>query len=124
MIATDIAPPNSLLLIMDRSVGRPPESMAGEIIASTSTCVAIGTRSEHDGTTHVTLDDGPTTFVAGTPCFDGVLETPSRRLSVCSVTDQVVLENDVMTERTWIRVWVDDLTEPSEIRIIVSAFEE
>jgi hypothetical protein len=124
MTATDIAPPNSLLLIMDRSIGRPPESMAGEIVASTSTCVAIGTRSEPDGTTHVTLDDGHGTFAVGIPCFDGVLETPSRRLAVCSVIDDVVLEANVMTERTWIRVRVDDLTEPSEIYIFVSAFEE
>jgi|ERR1043166_6206130 hypothetical protein len=123
MAVTDIAPPNSLLLIMDRSIGQPPESMAGEIAASTSTCVAIGTRSEHDGTTHVTLDDGHRTFAVGTPCFDGVLETPSRRLAVCSVIEEVFLEADVMTERTRVRVSVNDPTEPREVYIIISAFE-
>lgn len=29
MLTTDIAPPNSLILIMDRSIGEIPESMAG-----------------------------------------------------------------------------------------------
>lgn len=38
----DIAPPSSLLLIMDRSVGQVPESMAGGLVAFTPTCVAFG----------------------------------------------------------------------------------
>jgi hypothetical protein len=121
MLAADIAPPNSLLLIMDRSVGQIPESMAGRLIAFTPTCVAIGTLSEHDGTTRVTLDESSGRPAQSTPTFDGVLETPGRKLSVCSVLHEVVLDLAVATERTRIRVWVNDDAEPSEIHILASS---
>jgi hypothetical protein len=119
MITADIAPPNSLLLIMDRSVGQVPDSMAEGLVASTATCVAIGTLSEHDGITHVTLDDTSESSDSA-PTFDGVLDTPDRKLAVCSVLDEVVLEIAVATERTRIRIWTNDPAEPSEIQILAS----
>jgi len=123
MLDADIAPPNSVLLIMDRSVGQIPDGMAGALVASTPTCVAIGTLSEHDGTTHVTLDDASGSSNS-TPTFDGVLDTPGRRLAVCSVLDEVVLEIAVATERTRIRIWANDQAEPNEIQILASASDE
>lgn len=120
-LTADIAPPNSLLLIMDRSVGRIPESMAGGPVAHTRSCVAIGTRSGQDGTTHVTLECGSRHAARETPVFDGVLHTPDRRVAVCSVLDDVILEVEVATDRTRVLILANDYTEPDEIRILVSA---
>jgi len=121
MPTVDVAPPNSVLLIMDRSVGQVPESMEGSLIAATPTCVAIGTLSEHDGTTHVTLDSSPPPSEQGTPVFVAVLDTPGRHVAVCSVFDEAVLEVEVETERTRVLIWANDQAEPSEIRITVLA---
>jgi hypothetical protein len=121
MPIADIAPPNSLLLIMDRSVGQIPESMAGGLVAFTATCAAIGTLSEHDGSTRVILDDGSGPPAHGTLVFDGVLDTPGLKLAVCSVLDEVVLELAVAAERTRVRIWANDQAEPSEIYILASA---
>jgi hypothetical protein len=121
MLTTDIAPPNSLLLIMDRSIGEIPERMAGGLIALTPTCVAIGTLSEHDGSTRVILDDGSGPPAHGSPMFDGVMDTPGRKVAVCSVLDEVVLELAVAGERTRVRIWANDQVEPSEIYILASA---
>ena len=121
MKVADIAPPNSLLLIMDRSAGEVPETLAGHLVAATGTCIAIGTLSEHDGTTRVTLDGDANPAPHDTPVFDGLLETPGLELAVCTVLDDVVLAATVPTQRTWVRVWANDQTEPSEIRILHSA---
>lgn len=121
MLTANIAPPNSLLLVMDRTVGRVPDSMQGRDIAFTPTCIAIGTLSEHDGSTHVMLGDNSEPLARTAPIFDGVLDTPGRKLAVCSVLDEVILEIDVAAERTRVRVWSNDQAEPSEICILVSA---
>jgi hypothetical protein len=121
MLTAEVAPPNSVLLIMDRSVGQIPESMSRGLVAATPTCIAIGTLSEHDGATRVTLDGDFEPEAQGNPVFDGVLDTPSRKLAVCSVFDDVVLEVVVATERTRVRIWVNDQVEPSAVSIVVSA---
>jgi hypothetical protein len=120
MLTADVAPPSSLLLVMDRSVGRIPENMDEGIVASTSTCVAIGTLSSLDGSTHVTLDNGSEPSGFGSPVFDGVLGTPDKKLAVCSVLDEVILEIEVAAEQARVRIWASDRVEPSEIYILVS----
>jgi len=52
----DVATSNSLVLIMDRSIGEIPESFGGSLVASTSSCIAVGTLAEHDGTTRILLN--------------------------------------------------------------------
>ena len=121
MISAEISPPNSLVLVMDPSVGQIPDSMSGSLVASTSTCIAIGTLSEHDGVTHVSLSDRPDVAPDGSPTFDGVLETPDNRAAVCSVLDEVILEMKVPTGRTRVRIWANDPMEPSEIHIVVTS---
>ena len=83
MPTTTLAPPNSLLLVMDHTAGQIPESMRGSAIAFTSTCIAIGTLSETAGSTRVALDNASSAQPNGTIAFDGVLDTPSRTLAAC-----------------------------------------
>jgi hypothetical protein len=118
MPTAEIAPPNSLILVMDRAGGEIPDSMAGSLVASTPTCIAVGTLSEHDGTTRVSLDKTSVPQSGCTLVFDGVLYTPSRELVVCSVLDEIILNCAVAAERTRIQVWANDRVEPSEIFIL------
>ena len=119
-LAVTLAPRNSLILVMDRAVGVIPESMAGRLVAATLTCIAVGTKSEHDGETSILLSDEATPSGGGfSPRFDGVLKTPSRRLSVCSVLDEVLLEMSVPSDEAHVQVWTKDATEPDNIAIVV-----
>jgi hypothetical protein len=93
-------------------------------VAATATCIAIGTLSEHDGTTRVTLGGDANNAPHDTPVFDGLLETPGLELAVCTVLNDVVLAATVPTQRTWVRIWANDRTEPSEIHIMHSAADE
>jgi len=126
MIAIDVAPPNSLLLIMDPSVGEIPESMSGALVAANATCIAIGTLSAQDGSTQVfvgRLDEDEGT---GTQCqivFDGVLATPQKRIVVASVMEDIFFETQVSGTHTRVRIRANDSSEPNEIRIVLATVD-
>ena len=118
--STDIAPNNSLVLIMDRSVGVVPKTLGGGLVAATSSCVAVGTREEHEGEILISIsDEGVPSGSVSTQVFDGMIETPSRALSVCSVLDDVFLEIRVAALETHVQVWANDLTEPDVLEVVV-----
>jgi hypothetical protein len=118
-LVASFAPPNSLVLVMDRSVGRVPDAMDGGLVAATPSCVAVGTLSEHDGVTQFTLGDEPVQIANDELVFDGTLDTPGLKLGVCSVLNDVILEMPVDHPRTRVQVWANDPAEPNDIRILV-----
>ena len=119
-----IAPRNSLILVMDQSVGEIPGSMNKALVAATPSCIAVGTLSEHDGDTLISLSDEPTTLEAGLSLvFDGTLQTPTRKLSLCSVLDETLITSDVPGETTRVQVWANDDSEPDLIHVLVTERE-
>lgn len=115
-----LAPKNSLILVMDQSVGEVPESMSNALVAATPSCIAVGTLSEYDGETQVSLSDESSPDKLGLSLvFDGVLETPTRKLSVCSVLDETLVTLDVPTEASRVQIWANDDKEPNEIDVVV-----
>ena len=116
-----LAPRNSLILVMDQSVGEIPESMNKALVAATPSCIAVGTLSEHDGETLISLsDEASPGKVDLSLVFDGVLETPARKLSLCSVLDEALITLDVPAETTCVQVWANDDKEPNEIAVVVT----
>jgi hypothetical protein len=112
--------PNSLILVMDRTVGVVPDTMGDQLIVATPSCVAVGTAAEVDALTNITLSNEAPTRSTTEPVFDALLETPSRKLAVCSVLDDVFLEMPVGEPVTRVRIWVNHATEPDDINILVT----
>lgn len=110
-----IAPPNSLVLVADPSGGEIPETMAGSLIASTSSCIAVGCRSDVDGETEFTLGSTREVDPGNRPAFEGKLNTPNRKIAVRSVLGQTILEATVPQQQTTVRVWVNDPKEPDKV---------
>lgn len=105
---------------MDQSVGEIPESMNESLVAATPSCIAIGTLSEYDGETLISLSDEASLYEVDLfIIFDGVLKTPTRKLSLCSVLDETLITLEVATENTRVQVWVNDDKEPDKINIAV-----
>lgn len=115
--STTIAPPNSLVLVEDPSGGEVPESMGSSVTASTDSCIAVGCRSESDGKSEVVLGPSAEMDPGTSPVLDQELSTPSRKVVVRTVLGDTVLESPVSTEKTRIRVWVNDQKEPDRILI-------
>lgn len=119
-IETRLAPPNSLVLIMDQSVGEVPESMNGALVAATPTCVSVGTLSEHDGETSITIsDEKPGCGLGLSVVFDGDLSTPAGNLAVCTVDDVAVVSTTVSSSKTRVQIWGNDNSEPNHIYVFI-----
>lgn len=120
-----IVPKNSVILIMDRTIGEVPETMSNQLVAFSTSCVAVGTLSEYDGETQISLSDK---INESSSCkilaFDGNLETPSKMISICTVLDEPLIEHQVSKKLTRIKIYVNDRTEPNKIRVIIEERQE
>jgi hypothetical protein len=115
------APPNSMVVVMDQTGGDIPATFGGTLVAFTDSCVAIATLAAIDGETTIVLADEMPTAFAGSPAFDGVLETPSKGISLHSALDQRLLDFAVADVRTRVRVWANDPSAPDEIYVVLTA---
>lgn len=112
-------PKNSLLLVMDYSIGEIPDSIGHGPVSSTGSCVAVGTLAEMDGETDVTLTDTADAVVPKNLVFDGTLETPAKEISVCSVDDEKLLTIPVGSEKIRVKIFTNDESEPDQIAVLV-----
>jgi hypothetical protein len=115
MNSAKTAPPNSLVLIEDPSGGNVPASMAGSLVASTMSCIAVGCKSEADGETEFRLGAVSEVDPGNRPVFQGALETPTRKVSLRTVLGHTILEMPVAGKRTMVRVWANNPKEPDKI---------
>jgi hypothetical protein len=112
-----IAPPYSLVLVGDPSGREIPDIVPGSVIASTSSCIAVGCLSEVDGETDFTLGATRDVNPGIDPAFEGELKTPNRTIAIRSVLGQTILEAPVPQEQTTVRVWVNDPKEPDRVTV-------
>ena len=120
-VETKISPPNSIVLIMDAVTGQPPETFGGALIATTATCIAVGTLSEQEGETTVLLSDestyeDPTCQILA---YEGSLTVLGGEVSVMTALNNVILKLPVQARDVWVRVWVNDKSEPDRVVVIV-----
>lgn len=114
----EVRAPNSLVLVGDPS-GEPPASMAGGLVAATTSCIAVGTLASDDGPTRVRLIDAE--FGADLPpllAFDGLVDLPGNRLVVTSVLDEIYLEHAVAEAALVVQIWVNHPNEPDQIVVL------
>ena len=117
----EVQVPNSLLLVMDPVHGVIPESMAGGLVATTDSCLAVGTLSEADGpTTLEVVDVGEFPGVAegSWVAWEGSLVTSSGQLAVMDVLGQVLASRNVGAD-VIVRLVVNDASEPDRISVVV-----
>jgi hypothetical protein len=126
MITLKLAPPNSVLLIMDLRTGEPPTTMGKELVAATNSCVAVGTLCEVDGKTSVVFSAA---LESSDPVgdmkqvFDGVIATPSREVHLCTTALESVAKLPVSATTAKVRVWANHRTEPDCLLIVVNSAE-
>ena len=112
-----LAPPNSMIFVEDSRGGRIPDSMNQSLISATESCIAVGCQAEDDGETEIVLGYCNNVDTGELPVFDGVLQTPSRKLVVRTVLGTTLLEMPVPRAETKLRVWANDRTEPDQIAV-------
>jgi hypothetical protein len=103
-----IAPANSFVLVSDSrggSVPDPNEIAHDANITATESCVVVCCLPEVDGETEITLGRAYAVDPGSSPSFDGVIPTPSGNVTVFTVEWKPVLQTDVSTMNTRVRIW-------------------
>lgn len=95
--------------------------MSGGLVASTSTCVAVGTLSEVDGETTIKLTSTRPVGAEGTLAlvFEGTLDNPNGFVRVVSVNRDTYLDQANAADSVVVRIWANDSTEPDLIVVEV-----
>lgn len=122
MVSTRLAVPNSVLLVLDPLTGEIPDTMGGSAVASTPTCVAVGTWPEPDGETSIVFSDEAMGREASRDLrrvFDGVISTPSLEVHLCTVALDSLAKVSVSTSRVRVEVWTNRVSAPDRVLIIV-----
>ena len=120
-VFTRVAPENSMILVMDPTLGKVPTSFDAESVATTSTCVAIGTLMELDGDTSIHLSSvgEVVELPAGlSQTWSGPIEAGDK-LAVLDVHRRGILETNA-TGLIIVQIWTNDRSEPDDIWILLS----
>ena len=118
--STRIAPPNSLVLVMDSRGGEIPACMNESLISATDSCIGVACRAEDDGETEICLGVSSIVDPGERPVFEGRIGTPSRRIAVRTVLGTTLLEVAVSAAATSVRIWANDSTEPDRVIVGIS----
>jgi len=119
IIEIKIAPENSVLLIMDPDYAEIPKSMGGNLVASTSSCIAVRTLSAQDGETSVMLTDEIGRVDGLHSVFTGTLVTPGKEVNVSTVLLRIIAKMRVSEIQNRVEIWVNNENAPSEICVLV-----
>ncbi len=122
-----VSPPNALVLIRDYAAAVDiPATMGGGAVTSTKSCIAVGTREEHDGPTTLVVAHAPAASEIELPplnVFDDELEFASGRVVVGSVLGDEYATAPVGRPHARVRVYTNDPTEPDVIVVLVECSE-
>ena len=110
-----LAPPYSVVLISAPGEGKVPDSLRGQLIAATKSCVAVGCLCEVDGESEFVLGACSEVNPGGPPTYEGKISTPNRRLEISSVLGDSILTTQVSQHETIVRIWANDPKEPDRV---------
>ncbi|OGS51114.1 MAG: hypothetical protein A3K65_06710 [Euryarchaeota archaeon RBG_16_68_12] len=114
-----LAPPFSLVFVMDPSTRDIPQGRVAPILANQS-CISIGCLAEIDGETEIRLGWDDEVDPGTPPAFVGTLETPTRVVSVRTAEDMEILSLRIDRPEARVRVWTNHQNEPDLVIIGVS----
>jgi hypothetical protein len=117
--AIHTAPPYSIIFIVEHMLGEIPVATGEDAVASTPTCIAVGTFPMQNGETRISLSNEAPYAIGRTRMFDGILVTPKKQVSICSAFGQRLLSVAVPGDRTRVQVWGNHPSQPDTIDVVV-----
>ena len=121
MSQRSLSPPYAILFVYDPSNknATTPEYSVDSLVSATRHCISVATRADVDGETNVTLAGGlqESDRLPEHKIFEGLIETPNRKIAVVTAELQTVLELRVKDDVAKVNIWVDDLRNPGTLLI-------
>lgn len=112
-----IAPEYNSVYLASRDIRDVPYDFREKVIPHTSDCISIPCTYWDDGDTHFTVGEASEITMPTPPTFDGILNTPDKRLVFFDANEPEFASLSVPTGKTRIRVWIDHPTEPENVVI-------
>lgn len=106
---------NGVIFISDIGGGQLPDRMTDDMIQYSSTCIFVRCMGAIDGEVELTLGPAQEVAAGEAPQFDGVVDTPNRRLMIYGPTAEPIVQADVPNSRTRIRVWRNHPVWPDKV---------
>jgi hypothetical protein len=113
-LSARVAPPHSLILVTTSEAPDVP-LLERVLVASTDTCIAVGTLMELDGETEVRMIDYAPHDQSLGLALDCVLRSNEGFLAVRTTDGRELLRQGVTSASQRVRIWVSDSSEPDEI---------
>jgi hypothetical protein len=118
-----LSPPNAMLFLIDprNKAAEVPPYVDGQLVASTPSCISVGTRASVDGETEVTLTRGdlePRNLVHVATVN---IALPMGNIAVVTSEFEVILREEARKEVEKVSIWVDDGRNPSKVFIKIES---
>jgi hypothetical protein len=117
MKKVEFSPINSIVFVSDNLHTRPPVHQDSDLVHFNNESVSVGCYPEVSGSTVFTLGKSKEVSLESEPAFDGMIETPSRKLMITTVLDEILLETDVVDVNTRVRVWLNHPKWPDKVAV-------
>jgi hypothetical protein len=117
--------PKSVVLVSDRDAGEIPETFAGELVAATRSCIAVGTYCSDDGPTMIRIGRvGDLILAPEDPIvFDGEIGVPSGQIVLSSVFGEIYAELPLDSRDVHVQIRANHPTEPDRFVITLNSQE-
>lgn len=93
-----------------------PEYDESEVVSSNELCISVRAISDVDGDVQIGLNDSPLT-IDMIEAFVGMIGTPNKKLSVVNSNNDKLLETQVVSDKTRVKVLVNHADFPERIEI-------
>lgn len=112
--------PHGLAFVSDPQAGEPPEPGSDtELVWANRECLMIKCTHIQEGETNIALSSDPVDAMPQMPIYDDVLSTPSRLVQIWTSMQDILLEIDVPTPLTRVRVWTNHPKWADDILVVL-----
>lgn len=118
---TSLAVPHGILFLIDPTNVETivPEHESGVLVASTATCIAVGTQPDTDGEIAIDIGPGPLPTEGLAKRSTKTIHAPGGTVALVTSHFQLVLEMAVPPGEAVVVIWTDDPVLPARIAIEV-----
>lgn len=110
-----IAPEYNSVYLAGRDLSDVPYNFSEKTIPSTPDCISIPCIYWNDADTNFTVGEASELAMPMPPTFDGILNTPDKRLVFFDANVPSFASLPVTTVKTRIRIWIDHPTQPEHV---------
>ncbi len=112
--------PHGLAFVSDPQAGESPEpGLDAELVWANRECLMVKCTHIQEGETNIALSSNAADAMPQMPIFDDMLNTPSRAVQIWTSMQDILLEIDVPTQFTRVRVWMNHPKWADDILVVL-----